>query len=98
MIYLILRPERNQQTLHIMESSKLREKLKGIFLEQIANESWMTSEDRDYLIEESVKVVGGWEKLEQAVATGVSNGYSEDFQLRLFSSLLHELNESGLSQ
>jgi hypothetical protein len=51
----------------------------------------MSPDDYEEYIQECVKCVGGWEKLEADVATGVANGHSEGKQLAILAEVLKQL-------
>jgi hypothetical protein len=65
----------------------IKDKFRAVFVENIPKDSWMTQEEYDSMIEESVKKIGGWDKIEEHAMIGVSNGYTIEEQIEILNAV-----------
>lgn len=64
-----------------------KERLKE-FLEPFLREEWMSNEDWETILGETVSHMGGWDKFEKDVEVGIRNGFSFEKQLEIVSSII----------
>ena len=65
----------------------LRDTILEVIQRGLPYESWMTTEEYDQLIEDSIEQVGGWGALEKAVKEGEAKGISIAHQVSALNSV-----------
>ncbi len=66
------------------------EEIKDI-LRPLLKEEWMSDEEVDEVIEVSVGLMGGWDKITNDLIIGISNGYSIQQQLDILKVVLNKV-------
>lgn len=60
-------------------------------LRPLLKKDWLSDEEVDETIEQSVKLIGGWDKITNDLIIGVSNGYSIQQQLDILKIVLNKV-------
>ncbi len=57
----------------------------------VLKEDWMSNEEVDEVIELSVALMGGWDKITNDLIIGISNGYSIKQQLDILEKYINKV-------